>query len=159
MRAQRGQVLIEAALVIPLLLLVVFGIVDFARAMYTKNTLTNAARAGARTASITSPAPSPESGSLTGASTATANSIRSSLFSGIPEASVKYQLSIFDSSGNPITAAAATVDNVVRVTVTYDNFSMITPFFKIGALISNSSAPSGSTLTLSAQAAMRRESS
>jgi Flp pilus assembly protein TadG len=154
MREQRGQILIEAAIVLPLLLLLIFGIVDFARAMYTKNTLTNAARAGARTASVT-PALAPESGSLNGTTTPTATSIRNSLFSGIPVEAVSYELSILDTSGNP--RATATANDVVRITLTYDNFSMITPFYKIAAIITNSSVPSSSTLTLSAQASMRYE--
>ena len=46
--------MVEMALVIGLLVLLVFGMTEFGRAMYTKNTLTNAARAGARAAVVTS---------------------------------------------------------------------------------------------------------
>ena len=47
-----GQALVEMALVLFLLLLLVFGIFEFGRAMYIKNTLTHAARAGARAAVV-----------------------------------------------------------------------------------------------------------
>lgn len=44
----------EFALVAPLLLLLAFGIVDFGRAMYYQNEITNAAREGARIAILAS---------------------------------------------------------------------------------------------------------
>lgn len=50
----RGQALVELAIVLLLLMLLVLGIFEFGRAMYIKNTLTNAARAAARVAVVTS---------------------------------------------------------------------------------------------------------
>lgn len=52
-RGQKGQALVEMALSIMLLVVLVFGIIEFGRAMYTKNTLTNMARAGVRAAVVT----------------------------------------------------------------------------------------------------------
>lgn len=52
LRDQKGQALVELAILLPLLFLIVFGITEFGRALYIKNTLTNAAREGARRASI-----------------------------------------------------------------------------------------------------------
>lgn len=49
----KGQTLVEMAILLPLLLLLVMGIFEFGRAMYIKNTLTHAARAGARAAVVT----------------------------------------------------------------------------------------------------------
>ncbi len=48
----RGQAVIEFALVLPILLLVVFGITEFGRAILTTNTLNTAAREGARLAAV-----------------------------------------------------------------------------------------------------------
>jgi Flp pilus assembly protein TadG len=48
----RGQALIEFALVIPLFLLLVVAIFDLGRAVFSYNTLTNAAREGARLAIV-----------------------------------------------------------------------------------------------------------
>jgi Flp pilus assembly protein TadG len=45
---ERGAAMVEFALVLPLLLVLVFGIVDFGRAFQSWITLTNAAREGAR---------------------------------------------------------------------------------------------------------------
>ena len=50
-REERGQSLVEMALVLPLLLLLVAGIIDFGRAYNNYIIITNAAREGARAAS------------------------------------------------------------------------------------------------------------
>lgn len=49
---KRGQSLIEFALVLPILLLVVFGITEFGRAIMVKNVLHTASREGARLAAV-----------------------------------------------------------------------------------------------------------
>jgi Flp pilus assembly protein TadG len=50
--AARGSALVELAIALPVLLLVFFGTVDFARVIYVGNALTNAARAGAQYGSV-----------------------------------------------------------------------------------------------------------
>jgi Flp pilus assembly protein TadG len=56
---QRSQALIEFALVSPVLLLLLFGIIDIGRAVFYYDTLNHAAREGARTAvRASSPLPS-----------------------------------------------------------------------------------------------------
>lgn len=54
-RANRGQAVIEFAFVLPLLLLLCFGITEFGRAWMTVNILTSAAREGVRLAAVTAP--------------------------------------------------------------------------------------------------------
>ena len=49
-RAQRSQALIEFALVSPVLLLLLFGVIDLGRAIFYYDTLNHAAREGARVA-------------------------------------------------------------------------------------------------------------
>lgn len=51
----RGQELLEYALVLPIFLLMVFGIIDLARAAYYYSALQNAAREGARFAIVHTP--------------------------------------------------------------------------------------------------------
>jgi len=51
-RDKGGQSLIEFALVLPILLLVVFGITEFGRAIMTTNILNTASREGARLAAV-----------------------------------------------------------------------------------------------------------
>jgi Flp pilus assembly protein TadG len=52
---ENGQALIEAALIIPILLLIAVGIFEFGRAYQTWQILTNAAREGARLAVVPNP--------------------------------------------------------------------------------------------------------
>lgn len=49
---EKGQTLIETVFVIMLLLILIFGIAEFARGWYVKNSLNNAARIGARFAAV-----------------------------------------------------------------------------------------------------------
>jgi len=46
-RSQSGSAAVELALVLPILLLLIIGVVDYGRAFYTSITVANAARAGA----------------------------------------------------------------------------------------------------------------
>ena len=48
----RGQALTELALILPVLLVVLMGILDFGRAIYAYNAISNAAREGGRTAIV-----------------------------------------------------------------------------------------------------------
>jgi len=156
MKNEKGQVLVETAIILPLLLLLIFGLIDFARAMYTKNTLNNAARSGARTAAVTQPSPSAESGTLDSPATSTANMIKNNLFNGIPD-SVTYTLNVLDATGTTPVTGPASAGNIVKVTVTWTDFPMITPLYKIMGIIANSTPQDSNVLTLTGQAAMRRE--
>jgi Flp pilus assembly protein TadG len=50
--APKGQALVELALVLPLFFIVVFGIIDGGRMVYSRNALSQAAREGARWGSV-----------------------------------------------------------------------------------------------------------
>jgi Flp pilus assembly protein TadG len=52
LKGGNGQSLVEFALVVPLLLVLVFGILEFSRAWMTKNVLTGAAREAVRVAVV-----------------------------------------------------------------------------------------------------------
>jgi len=52
---ERGQALVEFAMVMPIMLLLLFALVDFGRAFYSWLLITNAAREGARVAATQSP--------------------------------------------------------------------------------------------------------
>jgi Flp pilus assembly pilin Flp len=51
-RDKRGAAVVEFALVVPLLLLLLFGIIDMSRAFYTLNNLASAVREGARRGAV-----------------------------------------------------------------------------------------------------------
>lgn len=53
MRNQKGQALVEFAIILPLLFMLIFGIFEFGRAMFIKNSLNNAARSAVRVAVVT----------------------------------------------------------------------------------------------------------
>lgn len=52
-KKQRGAAAVELAILLPVVLLIIGGIVDFGRVFFTKIELTNAAREGARAAIVT----------------------------------------------------------------------------------------------------------
>ncbi|MDD2335374.1 MAG: TadE/TadG family type IV pilus assembly protein [Geobacteraceae bacterium] len=97
-----GQALVEMAIIIPLLMLLVMGIFEFGRAMYIKNTLTQAARAGARTAVVT-PNIIDATGATCGSSgnnTKIYQSVCDSLYSGINKSDVSIDVTITDLDGS-----------------------------------------------------------
>jgi len=158
MRNFKGQVLVETAVVLPILLVLIFGIIDFAIAMMTQNTLTNVAGSGARVAVVTTPL-NPETPAvlLSSSKSATAQTIQNSLTNLIPfsfykntiASSVTYKLERLDpASGTPLTGTVKAGD-IVRVTLTWPNFPTITPFYKL--------LGSSNSLTLTGAASMRDE--
>ncbi len=50
--SEQGSAVVEFALILPILLLIVFGIINFGVLMYNQSVITNAAREGARWAAI-----------------------------------------------------------------------------------------------------------
>jgi Flp pilus assembly protein TadG len=56
-RSEKGAALLEAAITIPILLLIAVGIFEFGRAFQTWQIITNAAREGARIAVLPDPTP------------------------------------------------------------------------------------------------------
>lgn len=108
----RGQGLVEIALLIPLLVLIVFGAVDLARAYFAQVTITNASREGARYAMRINGDP--------GTAAAKLALIKQRV---IDEAS--YSLEILDSDITITCGGGAFVSpcgsgSVIRVTVFYD---------------------------------------
>jgi len=123
LRSESGQNVVEFALVVPLLLLLVFGIAELGRAWMTQNILTGAAREAVRLAAV----PAPAGG--VAAATARANTVLTS--AGITTATV----SVVD--GPPFGA--------VSVTVTY-NFPVAVAGFIPG--LTNPTFPLTSTTTM-----------
>jgi hypothetical protein len=141
MKNQKGQALIETALVIPLLLLLVMGLFEFGRAMYIKNTLNNAARAGARAAVVT---PKYDiTTNPTGLDATTAQTLNiscnfpdgpnskvfqficDSIYNGIPKDEVAVDIVISDL--DPLVAAGLSHGDNVKVKLTWGNFKPVLP--------------------------------
>lgn len=54
-KSEIGQSLVEFALILPVFIVILFGIMEFGRLWETTNVLTSAAREGARVAAVTEP--------------------------------------------------------------------------------------------------------
>ena len=126
----RGSVAVEFALLLPVLLLLIFGIIDFGRAINDQITLTQAAREGARLASL---------GYSTSAVTTRAQSAATGL-SPVPTVTV--------TTACP-TGAGTGVDAVVKLSYT---FTFVTPVGAFAAMFGTASF--GTTLPLSATGEM-----
>jgi Flp pilus assembly protein TadG len=125
----RGAAAVEFALVLPLLLLIVFGIIDFGRALNAQITLTQAAREGVRLAAL-------------GYSDAT---VQASAQAAAPQL-----------SGVAVTVSASCLPGAgptanAQVNVSY-SFSFITPVGAIAGLFGGSGL--GAPITLSAEGVM-----
>ena len=126
----RGSVAVEFALLLPVLLLIIFGVIDFGRAISAQITLTQAAREGARLASL-------------GYSTSAVQTRAQSAATGLSPVTVTV------SSSCP-SGAGTGVDAVVQTSYV---FSFVTP---VGAFASmfGSATFGSSTLTLTATGEM-----
>jgi Flp pilus assembly protein TadG len=121
----RGAAAVEFALLLPVLLLILFGIIDFGRALNAQITLTQAAREGARLAAL-------------GVPSATVITRAQTAATGLSPVTVTV------SSTCPVNAGTG-VDAVVTVTYT---FSFITPVGAFAAMFGTASF--GTTLPLTA---------
>ena len=113
--SEHGAAMVEFAIVLPVLLLIVFGIVDFGRALFTLNNLTAAVREGARLAS-TQISPDP---TMSASKTAVQNTVTT------------YVISFGGSTGAPTVSEtfSGTPPNMQSITVQIVSypFSPITP--------------------------------
>jgi Flp pilus assembly protein TadG len=105
-RGDRGAAAVEFALVLPILLLLVFGIVDFSRAYNAKITLSEAAAQGVRTLAV--------GGTISQAETAVQNSLQGS------------SVSSSDVSFSNESACTGT-NTKATMTVTDAKFNLVTP--------------------------------
>ena len=64
-RSSRGTTAVEFAIVVPLLLLILLGIIDFGRLLFVQVSLNAASREGARAASLYSPTSAQQSSVIT----------------------------------------------------------------------------------------------
>ena len=111
-----GAVAVEFAMIIPLLLLLLLGVIDFGRAMYVKNSLVYAASQGARVAAIHSSS----WGAVVNQTIADLN-IRS-----LAGASDSETVSVTSTAACPADAASSPDTATVSITVTMP-FHWITP--------------------------------
>lgn len=132
MKNQKGQALVETALVLPLLLLLVMGLFEFGRAMYIKNTLNNAARAGVRVAVVTQKydatsnltgldveSKALDCSTFTGKNGPVYQMVCNSIYNGIPKNEVTVDINNSDS--------VISAGDSVNIKLTWGNFQPILP--------------------------------
>lgn len=115
---EKGAAAVEFALILPLLLLMLFLIIEFSIALYDKAVITNASREGARMGIVMQPAPRPGAGAIS----ATVNAYcATNLISFGP--------------ATPVTAVSATCVNpgdLLTVNVSYTYSFLVLPNFMGG---------------------------
>ncbi len=120
-KSRAGAELVEFAVVLPILMLLVFGIVDFSLALYDKAVVTNAAREGARAGIVfrTNPA------------TGAVNRLTAAEIQAVATSYCGSYLVTFGSGtvSVSVTGAGGASGSPVSVTVTYPyNFAVISNF-------------------------------
>ena len=139
-RSERGAALIEAALTLPLLLLVCVGIIEFGRLYQTWQVMTNAAREGARVAVLPS---------VNGGAEAR---VRQYLQNGGLNSDASVGVTVTPVN---VSLGAAGTASASRVTVTYPfSFMALQPVARLVVPGSTAGAP----ITLTSSATMRNES-
>jgi len=129
----RGVAAVEFALLLPMLLLLIFGIIDFGRALNAQITLTQAARTGARVDAVDNSTGVPNS-------SATVTSVTQGAATGLSGVTVV------------VTTCAANAGPAANATVKASyKFTFVTPVAAIASLFGSSL---GSSLTLSATGVM-----
>ncbi len=119
---QKGAAMVEFAIILPLLLVFVFGIIEFGLLLYNQQVITNASREGARYG-IVSRTPRRTAPEIQGVVNAYCGTHLVTFGSGTPAATV---------NPNPTAGAAFGEDLTVTVTYLYD--FLVLPNF-IGALV------------------------
>lgn len=140
-RSDAGQALVEFALVLPIFLVLTFGLVDFGRGFYTWLLLTNAAREGAR------------AGAVQSTSTEISNKVYLSYCSSLPATPGNCSLNPSKMSAPGITNAQGPRGEQVTVSLTFD-FDFVTPISGMLQLIGGSALAEP---TITASSSMRLE--
>ena len=140
LKSERGAALLEAAIMIPMLLLVAVGIFEFGRAFQTWQVLTNAAREGARIAVLPDPTPG-----------IVETRVREYMVAGQLSEAGEASISV-DRSATMTVNGTAVSASVVTIGYPFD-FVVLQPFARLVAPGTSVGGP----LTMTAQALMRNE--
>lgn len=130
-KGERGQSMVEFVLVLPIFLLLVFGIVDFGMGFHAWLTVTNSAREGARLGAVRA-----SNADIVTRVHNTADTLDAA----------NMTVTVTNAQGNPGESVVVDVD--------YD-YTLITPLDNILGIVSGGSV--GPTITLSSSADMRLE--
>lgn len=126
---RRGTQTVEMALVAPVIFLLVFGSFEFSRVMMVRQALTNAAREGARTASLVTTTSSDDA----------VAAVRAALRAVVTDAHSNPAIQI---TVSPTFTSAPPAGTTITTTVSVgcSEISWLPPFFTAGATISSSTS-------------------
>jgi len=118
---RRGAALVEMALILPVFLMVVLGIIEFGRAMMVSNLLTNAARDGARLAVV--------AGTTNSQVTSAVNQFLTESVGSVPDGT-EITVTVTEATGNPAT------ENDVSKAIKRDlcTINVTVPFSKVSLI-------------------------
>ena len=140
-----GQAMVELAFALPILLVILFGIVEFANAWRTSELVTNAAREGARRA-VAAGGPKTEAGIKS-----EVNEVLNRV--GLDSDKAEITLSCENPPGGSVCGTTAGVEQTVQIDYAYD-WIVLGPVIK---LIGGSSDPYTGSATITGTSAMRNE--
>ena len=120
LKNEKGTSIVEFAIILPLLIMLIFGMVDFASLLYNKAVITNASREGARAAIVyTTDANGNYSPFQLGYIQTVVNTYAANYLIGFPRSTHTTTLDAPNTNGCP-TAPTLGGDDFVTVTVSYD---------------------------------------
>ena len=143
---EKGQALVEFALLVPLFLILLFGIVDFGMGFYSWITVTNSAREGARVGAVHPPLDVASSPCFGKASLDQCIQDRVLDSAGLADQATKMTVTVTNAEGQSGESVVVKVD--------YD-YDLITPLAGLVQFVSGDTI--GPTLNLSSTADMRLE--
>jgi Flp pilus assembly protein TadG len=147
LRNRRGGAAVEAALVLPMIVMFLFGVLEYGRYIMTLQVMTNAAREGARFA-LAHTQPVTVDGTTFGNATSDVSAVVDKALAGQALEGLDVQIYASDSLGNSIGSwNNAEAGDLVCVRVTGNYKSVITSLLQLSP-----------TIPVSVQAAMRSES-
>jgi Flp pilus assembly protein TadG len=155
-RCQKGASAVEFALVLPLLLVFVFGIIEFGIMLYDKAIITNASREGARVAIRAFWADTDSNGTGDTAAPYPADDVKTVAENYAATRLIKFSSAVPVATVGAVTAGAAGI-NYRTVTVTYGHSFLVFPNV-LGTLLGVNSVTMPGTIPLTASSTMRMES-
>ena len=136
--ARRGAAMVEMALVLPIFLMLILGIIEFGRAMMIANLVTNAAREGARMAVL-------DGSTNTEVNNAVETFLQSAIGASVTAADIDVTITVTAAAGNPdpgnnVANAVARDLISVRVELPFNKVALIPGNYLAGRQLAGQSA-------------------
>jgi Flp pilus assembly protein TadG len=125
-RRTRGQALVEFALIVPIFVIVIFGIIDLGRYVFTANAVSNAAREGSRIGSVGSRPPACATLSREQCVITIADDNAWGVSSPVTTTVTCEAVAAGDPTPNPIAVSACGTDDLLKVR-SQTTFNLLTP--------------------------------